>query len=161
MGLSKDIREIKTFDEFKDYINKFLEENNNEIEQEKLITLINDHFEIDDNDVDEYFEELVANGVEFSDVNLEEVEEVEEVIKPGKKQSEDKLRYKVGGISNETKIQDIIKAYFNVLGTSKILTREEEIKYAKMLEATDPEEKTLWTWKVDYFKLKVSCIGCS
>ncbi|GAA6237998.1 MAG: sigma-70 family RNA polymerase sigma factor, partial [Spiroplasma phoeniceum] len=60
----KEVRDMKSFDEFKEYINKYLEENNNEIEQEKLITLINDHFEVDDNDVEEYFEELVANGVE-------------------------------------------------------------------------------------------------
>lgn len=52
MGLSKkEVRDMKSFDEFKEYINKYLEENNNEIEQEKLITLINDHFEVDDNDV--------------------------------------------------------------------------------------------------------------
>lgn len=55
MGLSKkEVRDMKSFDEFKEYINKYLEENNNEIEQEKLITLINDHFEVDDNDVEEY-----------------------------------------------------------------------------------------------------------
>ncbi|WP_425380436.1 sigma-70 family RNA polymerase sigma factor [Spiroplasma endosymbiont of Stenodema calcarata] len=156
MGLSKkDVKEMKSFDEFKDYISKFLEENNNEIGQEKLITLINEHFEIDDNDVDEYFEELVANGVEFNDVVVEEPEEVVEVVKPGKKQAEDKLRYKVGGISNETKIQDIIKAYFNVLGTSKILTREEEIKYAKMLESLDPEEKRYGREKLITSNLKL------
>lgn len=144
MELSKkEIREIKSFDEFKEYINKYLEKNNNEIEQEKLITLINEYFEVDDNDVEEYFDELITNGIEFSDINLEDLEENEDVIseKLIKKQTNDKLRYKIGGISNETKIQDIIKAYFNVLGTSKILTREEEIKYAKMLESFNSEEK--------------------
>ncbi|AGM24915.1 sigma-70 family RNA polymerase sigma factor [Spiroplasma chrysopicola] len=136
----KEVKDMQTFDEFKEYVSKYLEENNNEIEQEKLLSLINDHFEIDDNDVDEYFEELLSNGVDFSDVTgIDEVEEEPE--KPVKKAAEEKIKYKVGGISNETKIQDIIKAYFNVLGTSKILTREEEIKYAKMLESKDEEER--------------------
>ncbi|ALA97907.1 RNA polymerase sigma factor RpoD [Spiroplasma kunkelii CR2-3x] len=153
----KEVRDMKSFDEFKEYINKYLEENNNEIEQEKLITLINDHFEVDDNDVEEYFEELVANGVEFSDINLEDLEEneVPEPEKVTKKQPDEKLRYKVGGISNETKIQDIIKAYFNILGTSKILTREEEIKYAKMLESSDPEERRFGRDKLITSNLKL------
>ncbi len=158
MGLSKkEVRDMKSFDEFKEYINKYLEENNNDIEQEKLITLINDNFEVDDNDVEEYLEELVSNGVEFSDINLEELEE-NEVTKPEKvtkKQPDEKLCYKVGGISNETKIQDIIKAYFNILGTSKILTREEEIKYAKMLESSDPEERRFGRDKLITSNLKL------
>ncbi|WP_338954755.1 sigma-70 family RNA polymerase sigma factor [Spiroplasma endosymbiont of Polydrusus cervinus] len=158
MGLSKkEVRDMKSFDEFKEYIGKYLEENNNEIKQEKLITLINDHFEVDDNDVEEYFDELITNGVEFLDVNLKEIEEAEtvELDKVAKKKVNEKLRYKVGGISNETKIQDIIKAYFNILGTSKILTREEEIKYAKMLESTDPEERRFGRDKLITSNLKL------
>lgn len=50
------------------------------------------------------------------------------------------IKYRVGGISNETKIQDIIKAYFNKIGSSRILSKTEEIVYAQMLESDDPEE---------------------
>ncbi|WP_374696438.1 sigma-70 family RNA polymerase sigma factor [Spiroplasma endosymbiont of Polydrusus formosus] len=158
MELSKkEVRDIKSFDEFKEYIRKYLEENNNEIEQEKLITLINNHFELDDNDVEEYFDELISNGVEFLDFKLKEIEEAEtvELYKVAKKEVNEKLRYKIGGISNETKIQDIIKAYFNVLGTSKILTREEEIKYAKMLESIDPDERRFGRDKLITSNLKL------
>ncbi|AHI53068.1 RNA polymerase sigma factor RpoD [Spiroplasma culicicola AES-1] len=49
------------------------------------------------------------------------------------------VKYRVGGISNETKIQDIIKSYFNQIGSSKILTKDEEVEYAKMLEDSDPD----------------------
>ena len=160
----KEVKNMKSFEEFKEYINKFLEENNSEIEQEKVLELINEHFELEDNDVDEYFEELLANGVEFSDVNLntedltEDLEDDSDAIsdeKTAKKPRENCIKYKVGGISNETKIQDIIKAYFNVLGTSKILTRDEEIKYAKMLESSDPEEKKYGREKLITSNLKL------
>ncbi len=55
--------------------------------------------------------------------------------------SNSNTKYRVGHISNDIKIQDIIKNYFNILGASKILTKEEEIKYAKMLESKNEEEK--------------------
>lgn len=51
------------------------------------------------------------------------------------------VKYRIGGISNETKIQDIIKAYFNKIGSSRILSKSEEIVYARMLESEDPEER--------------------
>lgn len=50
-------------------------------------------------------------------------------------------KYRIGGISNETKIQDIIKAYFNKIGSSRILSKSEEVIYAKMLESDDPIER--------------------
>lgn len=50
-------------------------------------------------------------------------------------------KYRVGGISNETKIQDIIKAYFNRIGSSRILSKSEEVIYAQMLESEDPFEQ--------------------
>lgn len=50
-------------------------------------------------------------------------------------------KYRIGGISNETKIQDIIKAYFNKIGSSRILSKSEEVIYAKMLESEDPIER--------------------
>lgn len=155
--LKKEINNIKSFNEFKEYINKYLEENNNEIEQEKLITLINNNFELDDNDIEEYFEELISNGVEFNDPILEDLSENEanELEKKDKKQFNEKLKYKVGGISNETKINDIIKAYFNILGTSKILTREEEIRYAKMLESSNLEKKRFGRNKLITSNLKL------
>nr|WP_222563384.1 sigma-70 family RNA polymerase sigma factor [Spiroplasma clarkii] len=51
------------------------------------------------------------------------------------------VKYRVGGISNETKIQDIIKSYFNQIGSSKILTKDEEVEYAKMLESEDEADR--------------------
>ncbi len=53
--------------------------------------------------------------------------------------SDNSMKYRVSQISNDVKIQDIIKAYFNVLGASKILQKDQEIKYAKMLTSKDPE----------------------
>lgn len=50
------------------------------------------------------------------------------------------MKYRVGAISNETKIQDIIKTYFYKIGQAPILTKEQEITYAKMINSSDPEE---------------------
>ncbi len=46
------------------------------------------------------------------------------------------------GISNDTRRKNGIKSYFNILGTSQILSEGEEIKYAKMLESKDVDERT-------------------
>ncbi|PPE05196.1 sigma-70 family RNA polymerase sigma factor [Williamsoniiplasma lucivorax] len=65
------------------------------------------------------------------------------------------IKYRVGGISNETKIQDIIKAYFNKIGSSKVLTKAEEIVYAQMLESDDPEEVEEGRYKLIESNLKL------
>lgn len=162
--IKKNIQKIKSFEEFKQYINKYLQINNNTISQEKIIELINEYFNVKDNDIDQYFEELLLNGVEFTDTNfidddlLEnniEITNNEKIFLNKKTNINNKTKHKIGGITNETKIQDIIKAYFNILGTSKILTREEEIIYAKMLESKNEKEKNYGRNKLIISNLKL------
>lgn len=146
-----DLKKLTSISEFKEYVSEYLDQNENKIAQEKLIQILTNHFDATDEEIDEYFTELTTNGVEFTDKDekIEEIEEEDDEEEGFTNVQKDRLAYarsdknkiRVGGISNETKIQDIIKAYFNVLGASKILTRDEEIKYAKMLEAKDQDER--------------------
>lgn len=163
-----DIKKLTSIAEFKEYVNEYLEQNENKIAQENLIKILTNHFDSTDEEIDDYFNELIANGVEFTDKDDEEDEDVTDQEDEDEEAGftnvqkdrlayarSDKNKIRVGGISNETKIQDIIKAYFNVLGASKILTRDEEIKYAKMLEAEEQDERTYGRDKLITSNLKL------
>jgi len=51
-----------------------------------------------------------------------------------------KKKYLSKSTSVSMKRRDQIKSYFSYVSTSKLLTREQEIEYAKMLTSKDPEE---------------------
>jgi RNA polymerase primary sigma factor len=112
-------------------------------EGEELIALPDEDLELDVNletaDLDSgspVLEDLVES--DFTN----EFNKRRKAAEQAKKDAKDSptIKYRVGGISNETKIQDIIKAYFNKIGSSRILSKTEEIVYAQMLESDDPEE---------------------
>ncbi|QEH62047.1 RNA polymerase sigma factor RpoD [Spiroplasma chinense] len=125
--------------------------------------------DVEESEIEELYEELSKKNVVFTDELLDEEDleslssiednddedgdeetasELAEGFAERKRQQKDlkkanqnsgPVKYRVGGISNDTKIQDIIKSYFNQIGSSKILTKDEEVEYAKMLEDEDPE----------------------
>jgi RNA polymerase primary sigma factor len=125
--------------------------------------------DIDEEEIDLLFDELRTRDVVFTDelideedleslddIKVEDEEEDEEKIdslsaeemrneiKRAKKiasnaKSQTTVKYRVGGISNDTKVQDIIKSYFHQIGSSKILTKDEEVEYAIMTESEDEE----------------------
>ncbi|ATG97355.1 sigma-70 family RNA polymerase sigma factor [Mesoplasma lactucae] len=159
------LKNIKTIPQFMDYVTEYLEQNDNRLEQEDLLAALNTAIiGITDEEVNEVLDELNNKDVIFTDVDEEDLDIDEEDVdldslsyddeedeeesddedepkakKPkAKKKAKEPVR--VNGISNETKIQDIIKAYFNKIGNSKILSKKEEVEYAKMLESDDPEE---------------------
>ncbi len=164
----KDLKKIKTFKELQDSLNE-LSKIKIKISQEELIRIINQKFKISDEKVINYVAELYKNkNIVFLDSNIDSSdnrkdeltqeqrkdikelniankwkEEKSSIYKPKSiriTSSENTVKYKVGNISNDVKIQDIIKSYFNILASSRILTKAEEIKYAKMLESKDPDE---------------------
>ncbi|AXK51108.1 sigma-70 family RNA polymerase sigma factor [Spiroplasma alleghenense] len=164
MGLN--VKTIETFEEFKNYLFRYLEKNDNEISQEEIIEVITKKFiDIEEDEIEILMKELTDRNVVFTDEEIDE-DELEEALNNSDDESEESknlesefkersktqkelkktagmtttVKYRVGGISNETKIQDIIKAYFNQIGSSKILTKDEEVFYAKMLESDDEEE---------------------
>ncbi|ATZ18787.1 RNA polymerase sigma factor RpoD [Williamsoniiplasma somnilux] len=96
----------------------------------------------DDEDIEiiENIEDLEIESLE--DDFLDDIKASKKAMDKAKKEAKEitNSKYRVGGISNETKIQDIIKAYFNRIGSARILSKTEEIEYAKMLESEDPED---------------------
>ncbi|WP_338984523.1 sigma-70 family RNA polymerase sigma factor [Spiroplasma endosymbiont of Diplazon laetatorius] len=158
--MALNLKKFETMEEFKEYLWNYLDKNDNEIAQEEIQEVIFKKFQdIDEEEISALFDELAKREVNFTDDFIEEDEEDEEESdddadelegefrkrdkerKDLKKANENNtpVKYRVGGISNETKIQDIIKSYFNQIGSSKILTKDEEVEYAKMLEDSDPE----------------------
>jgi len=159
------LKNIKTIPQFMNYVDEHIKETNNELEQQDLLDALNQALiGITDDEVNEVLETLNSRDVVFTDINYvdedeqgddldeeldldslddEEVDEDDDEDgqeKKPKKTRKQTIGLRIGGISNETKIQDIIKAYFNKIGNSSILSKKEEIEYAKMLESKDPEE---------------------
>ncbi|AGR42286.1 sigma-70 family RNA polymerase sigma factor [Spiroplasma diminutum] len=160
--MALNLKKFETMEEFKDYLWNYLDKNDNEIAQEEIQEVIFKKFQdLDEDEISLLFDELAKREVVFTDELIEEEDEEEdeelddedadelegEFAKRDKERKDLKkanennapIKYRVGGISNETKIQDIIKSYFNQIGSSKILTKDEEVEYAKMLEDSDPE----------------------
>ncbi|WP_339033652.1 sigma-70 family RNA polymerase sigma factor [Spiroplasma endosymbiont of Cantharis rufa] len=160
--MALNLKKFETMEEFKDYLWTYLDKNDNEIAQEEIQEVIFKKFQdIEEEEISTLFDELAKREVVFTDELIEEeldededeedeeddADELEGEFRKRDKERKDlkkanennaPVKYRVGGISNETKIQDIIKSYFNQIGSSKILTKDEEVEYAKMLEDSDP-----------------------
>ncbi|ALD66627.1 sigma-70 family RNA polymerase sigma factor [Spiroplasma cantharicola] len=160
--MALNLKKFETMEEFKEYLWIYLDKNDNEIAQEEIQEVIFKKFQdIEEEEISLLFDELAKREVVFTDDFIEdeddldddddededEADELEGEFRKRDKERKDlkkanennaPVKYRVGGISNETKIQDIIKSYFNQIGSSKILTKDEEVEYAKMLEDSDP-----------------------
>lgn len=113
-----------------------------ELKQEEILNDLQD-LNITDDEIEEIFDFLETEGAIFLDALVDEDEEVSE-------EEDDLMLDNIAeelnikntmSISNDTRRKDGIKSYFNILGTSQILTQEQEVEYAKMLESKDPEER--------------------
>jgi len=113
-------KDAEVIDEITDEENDDQELDEDEVNNLDLDTLDYEDFTDGDDDDDEF--------------------ELSEKRQSTNKKIASEIKYRVGGISNETKIQDIIKAYFNRIGTAKILSKKDEIVYAKLLESSDPAD---------------------
>ncbi|WP_342190034.1 sigma-70 family RNA polymerase sigma factor [Spiroplasma endosymbiont of Dilophus febrilis] len=163
-------KKIKTFDEIKYDLLKKIKKNDNHISQEEVLKAF-EMLDIEDGLLESFINELQNDGVVWTDlVDDDEVEvdidlehsdfEDDDIVKERAIFDEDDdiiINFKNNGpsISNETKIHDIIKAYFNRLGSSKILTKEEEVKYARMLDSSDLEIKQYGRNKLIISNLKL------
>src|SRR5699024_9694491 len=120
-------------------------------EYEKLLNFITDKEivfnDLNDDDSDLFADDKKSDDSVDNDKNddtVERYEEFEQLMASQRgrksKSNSEQLKYRVGAISNDTKIQDIIKMYFYTIGQASILTKKEEIEYAKQIESSDPEE---------------------
>lgn len=164
---ASDLKNIETPNQFRDFILDLVQKNKGNIEIEEVQAIIAKNFPyFQDEDQEKIFEALEKShsinieekilldteteddlGVLVADANDSKLEREFQVHRMQANAAKQKARdtsnvtkYRVGGISNETKIQDIIKAYFNKIGSSRILSKTEEVIYAQMLESDDPLE---------------------
>lgn len=113
-----------------------------ELKQEEILNDLQD-LNLTDDEIEEIFDFLESEGAIFSDVLVdEETEAIEDDDDMMLSNITTDLNLKnTMSISNDTRRKDGIKSYFNILGTSQILTQEQEVEYAKMLESDDAEER--------------------
>lgn len=146
------VKKILTLEEVERNLIAKLEKNQTkEIKQEDVIKEFA-HLKLDDEAIEEIFDHLEKEGAIFTDLLMNEVDDDTSLLDIDDEQLPEDLDIDIlvsdlsfkntMGISNDTRRKDGIKSYFNILGTSQILSQVEEIKYAKMLESKDIEEKT-------------------
>jgi|GEM_PF-924726 len=117
-----------------------------ELSQETILTDLQ-NLNLNDEEIEDFFDFLESEGAIFIDTIDEDEKEIE-------LEEEDNINLdditvdlqdlnlkNTMSISNDTRRKDGIKSYFNILGTSQILTQEQEVEYAKMLESEDEEER--------------------
>ncbi|MGL5268574.1 MAG: sigma-70 family RNA polymerase sigma factor [Spiroplasma sp.] len=111
-----------------------------EIKQEEILSDMQ-NLNLSDDEIEEIFDFLESEGVVFIDALVEEDEVLDEDALILDSIADELNLKNTMTISNDTRRKDGIKSYFNILGTSQILTQGQEIDYAKMLESKDPEER--------------------
>jgi len=116
-----------------------------ELSQETILTDLQ-NLNLNDEEIEDFFDFLESEGAIFIDTIDEDEKEIE--LEEDNINLDDitvdlqDLNLKnTMSISNDTRRKDGIKSYFNILGTSQILTQEQEVEYAKMLESEDEEER--------------------
>lgn len=140
--MSKEKKELKSKEELKsDLVDKI--KAGEELKQEEILNDLQ-KLNLSDDEIEEMFDFLESEGAIFLDALLEDEEE--ETIEDEDDLMLDSINEELNlkntmSISNDTRRKDGIKSYFNILGTSQILTQEQEVEYAKMLESKDPEER--------------------
>lgn len=137
--MNKEKKEFKSKEELKaDLIDKI--KVGEELKQEEILSDLQ-HLSLSDDEIEEIFDFLESEGAIFLDALVDEEETIEEDdLMLDNIAAELNLKNTMS-ISNDTRRKDGIKSYFNILGTSQILTQEQEVEYAKMLESKDPEER--------------------
>lgn len=145
------LKKLLTLEEVEhNLIAKLAKNQTKELTQEDVIKEFA-HLKLDDDVIEEIFDRLEKEGVIFTDILIDDADDTSILDIDDEQLADDldldilvsDLSFKnIMGISNDTRRKDGIKSYFNILGTSQILSQVEEIKYAKMLESKDIEERT-------------------
>lgn len=140
-----DLKKITSFSEFKVLTEKFLKQANNHIKQNDVIEALYEFFpKMGEEQMLNYLYQLWNQGVTFEDSpRILKTESDFFAFTEGNIKSINEsnfIFYKNNQPSTDIHRKDIVKSYFYDLGKSKLLTREEEVKYAKMMESHNPAE---------------------
>ena len=147
---------VHTINDFKKHVNAFLKNNKNRINQEDILNEINNIFpNINEDTISNYFNDLLKQKVMFLDIQIDNEENYDKKNINNKSENDKNkvlkniindphhvstLLIKNNYMSNQVKVQDGIKFYFDLVSRHRILIREEEVKYAKMMESDSPSE---------------------
>lgn len=155
--MSKNKKKFNSKDELKHFLAEEITAGK-ELSQETILTDLQD-LNLTEDEIEDFFDFLETEGAVFIDTidieeEVDEEEEPEGDIEAIDDIEEDDIDLNditvdltdlnlknTMSISNDTRRKDGIKSYFNILGTSQILTQEQEVEYAKMLESDDEEER--------------------
>lgn len=147
---------LKSLDELKEEIKRVYEEEG-QLEQKDVLEAL-DHFDIDDNDSEEFFNWLDEEGIimapedeepdDFPEEDGAEdyIDEVEEEIEDSENEGgAQDLDYSMITESDiaHSKVNDPVKMYLKEIGRVNLLTAEQETAIAKRIEAGDEEAKNI------------------
>ncbi len=147
---------LKSLDELKEEIKRVYEEEG-QLEQKDVLEAL-DHFDIDDNDSEEFFNWLDEEGIimapedeepdDFPEEDGAEdyIDEVEEEIEDSENEGGvQDLDYSMITESDiaHSKVNDPVKMYLKEIGRVNLLTADQETAIAKRIEAGDEEAKNI------------------
>ena len=147
---------LKSLDELKEEIKRVYDEEG-QLEQKDVLEAL-DHFDIDDNDSEEFFNWLDEEGIimapedeepdDFPEEDGAEdyIDEVEEEIEDSENEGGvQDLDYSMITESDiaHSKVNDPVKMYLKEIGRVNLLTAEQETAIAKRIEAGDEEAKNI------------------
>lgn len=137
-------------DNFDNVYNNFIEELSNRKKKKFKTTLpeIIEHFQIlnfDNDQLRDLLIQLKSDNISISDVSKPESLS-DSLINKVRDEVSEKIDFQVEELNNfqsntTDKVNDGVKAYLGVLGSSKMLSAQEEIEYAKLLNDPDPENR--------------------
>ncbi len=138
-----DMKNIKTLDELKEEILSF-KEKGIVIPLKEYVDALN-KFDVNDNDIDKFYEWLNDNELSLSDVDDVELENDEVLDSDDEDYSDDVREYNFDDslAYSNSKISDPVKMYLKDIGRVDLLKPDEEIEIAKRVEAGDQNARKI------------------
>lgn len=138
-----DMKNIKTLDELKEEILSF-KEKGIVIPLKEYVDALN-KFDVNDNDIDKFYEWLNDNELSLSDVDDVELENDEVLDSDDEDYSDDVHEYNFDDslAYSNSKISDPVKMYLKDIGRVDLLKPDEEIEIAKRVEAGDQNARKI------------------
>ncbi len=147
-----DMKDIKTLDELKEELRRIYKEEGS-LKQDDIIEAL-DRFDVDDNDIESFYDWLSEEGIEMKvaeeeeDFDIEEGDIADDDTENEEEETDNSETTRYSSIADSdlarSKVNDPVKMYLKEIGRVDLLTAEQEVELAKRIEAGDEEaRKTL------------------